>query len=145
VGGTCVGRSWLRVCCPSCDFTFPFVGQVADEPPAAVDGLWNLGPLFAELGRFQAYIQGMPEISGRDDVKAQLALIDQKKLELRLAEHEEIARAEETRTKVAERNEAFRKEGEAIRTAQEVATTSGAPLDGNALAAELLKNLGFVR
>jgi hypothetical protein len=145
VGGDCVRRSWLRVCCPSCDFTFPFVGRVEGEPPAAVEGLWNLGPLLTEVGKFQAYIQGMPELAGRADVKEQLALIDQKKAELKLAEHEEIARAEESRTKAAEKDEAFRNEQEAIRKAQEAATTPGAPLDGNALAAELLKSLGFVR
>lgn len=145
VGASCVNRSWLRVCCPSCDYTFPFVGAGADEPPAAVEGLWNLGPLFTQLDKFQAHIRSLPGIADRDDVKEQLALIDRKKVELRLAEHEEIARRKVEETQVAEKREAFEKEAEEIRKAQEAATSPAAPLDGNALAADLLKSLGIVK
>ncbi len=66
-------------------------------------------------------------------------------MELRLAEHEEIARRKVEETQVAERREAFEKEAEEIRKAQEAATSPAAPLDGNALAADLLKSLGIVR
>jgi hypothetical protein len=145
VGGDCVRRSWIRVCCPACDFTFPFVGAAEARPPRTGDGIWNLGPLFAELGKFQAYIQGMPQVAGREDVKEQLALIDRKKMELRLAEHEEIVRAEEERLKTSERDEKLRNEAEEIRKAREAATSPAAPLDGNALAADLLKSLGIVK
>lgn len=145
VGAGCLNRTWLRVCCPSCDYTFPFVGAPAKETPGAVEGLWNLGPAFAELGRFQAHVRSVPGVADRDDVKEQLALIDRKKAELRLAEHEEIARRNADEALASERRAAWEKETEEIRKAQEAASSSGTPLDGNALAADLLKGLGFVK
>lgn len=145
VGGRCVNRSWLRVCCPSCDYTFPFVGATHDEPGAGANGPVDLGPMLAQLEQFQAFVRSRPEVADRDDVKEQLALIDGKKVELRLAEQEELARRKADETRSAERRAAFEKEAEEVRKAQEAAASPAAPLDGNALAADLLKSLGFVK
>lgn len=145
VGSGCIKRSWIRVCCPSCDFTFPFLGGTEKAAPAARRNPLNLDQLFAHLERFQAHVLSIPEVAGREDVKQQLALLGQTKEELRLAVHEDFARQESEDLLCKERLDAAEKEREKVRKAQEDAAQAASPLDGNALGAQLLKNLGIVK
>ena len=145
VGPRCVARSWLRVCCPACDYTFPFAGSAPAADASGIDGLWNLGPLFAEIDRFQAHVRRLPEALGREDVRQQLASLDALKATLRLSEQEELAARAEAGARAAQRKEAVLAETEEIRSAREAAARPGPPLDGNALAAQLLRDLGIVK
>lgn len=144
VSRSCARRNWMRVCCPACDYTFPLGAAPAGGAPAAAPPLaLDLGPLFAEIDRFQAFIRSQPQLAGRDDVAQQLALMDEKKVELRLAGHEDAARVQAEHSKLTARVSACEEEREKVRQAQEALATPAAPLDGDALAAEVLKDLGL--
>lgn len=143
VGGNCVHRSWLRVCCPSCDYTFPFTGKPEDDVPTPGQTPVELGPLFAQLDRFRAHILSNPELAGRADVQQQLSLLEEHKVKLRLAEQEEIGLAKQEEADLQERLAAADREKEKARNAREQAASAAAPPDGDALVAGLMKKLGL--
>lgn len=141
--GDCLARGWTYVVCPACDFTWSFTAGPVREPEKETEGIWNLGPLFAELAKFKTHVLSIPEAASRDDVKQQLASIDESKEKLRLAEREEIARRAGETAREKESAETLRKEEEAIEKAKEAATAPAPPVDGSALGDALLADLGI--
>lgn len=148
VGGeTCLARLWNYVCCPSCDNMWNFaLAPGAPEPEGRPEGgIWRLGPLFRELDKFRDRALSVPGASARPDVRQQLDLLEKCKVDLKLAEQEEMARAKERDAQVAAAKEKYGKEAAAVEKAREEAAAPSAPSDGAALGDALLKELGVTR
>jgi hypothetical protein len=141
----CMKRSWLRVCCPWCDYTFPVVGGAGEEPRGAGKDPLDLGPLFAQLDTFRNQVLGVPRLAGNEDILQQFAVIDAARERLQLAIPEERVRIANEDLALQARLDAAAKEGAKVREARDAASASAAPLDGDALAAKLLKDLGIVK
>lgn len=143
VTSKCVRRAWLRVCCPGCDYTFPYVGGPGEKVPGApVDG--RLPPdLHAHLAKFRAHLLSVPKLAARGDLQQLLAQLEQTEEKLRLAEVEEAARQQTRGVELKARVEAAQKNAQAAARAAEAAAQPPAPLDGKALVAEMMKNLGL--
>ena len=145
--GACLARLWNYVCCPSCDnmWNFALAPGTPEPESRAEDGIWHLGPLFRELERFRDRALGIPGVSARPDVLQQLGLLEKCKVDLKLAEQEEMARAKEREALLAATKERHGKEAAAVEKAREEAARPSAPSDGMALGDALLKELGIHR
>ena len=87
----------------------------------------------------------MPRLAGNEDILQQLAVIDAARERLRLAIPEERVRIANEDLALQARLDAAAKESAKVREARDAASASAAPLDGDALAARLLKDLGIVK
>jgi hypothetical protein len=143
--GSCLGRFWNYVCCPSCDNMWNFAMAPADHPRAerTEDGIWQLPLLFKELDKFRERALSIPGVASRPDVRQQLDLLEKCKVDLRLAEKEEMALNKEREAKLAAMKEEYGKQEAAVEKAREEATRPSAPADGAALGNVLLKELGI--
>lgn len=145
--GACLARLWNYVCCPACDNMWNFA--LAPGAPAAEsrpeDGIWHLAPLFRELDKFRDRALGIPGVSTRPDVLQQLDLLEKCKLDLKLAEEEEMARAKEREAQVAAMKETCEKDATAVGKAREEAAKPPVPVDGVGLGDALLMELGIHR
>lgn len=140
----CLGRLWNYVCCPACDNMWNFtLGTTPPPETAAEDGLWKLGSLFTEFDRFRDKVLSVPGVASRADVRQQLDVAEKCKIDLRLAEQEEMALQKERREKLASVREAYEKQEAAVAKAREEAEKPSAPADGAALGDALLKELGI--
>ena len=145
LGGSCIRRNWRHLCCPNCDFTWSFAAEAPSPAPEARDGLWDLGPLFAQLDKFRAAVLAVPAAAARPDVQQQLASIEENKQKLRLAEQEELARQKQAAETSKAEDEKLAQEEAEIQKAQEAATKPAPPIDGSALGDALVKDLGIVK
>ena len=145
VGADCLSRQWSYVCCPSCDFTWTFSVTPPEAPGKPEEGLWNLGPLFAELDKLEAHVGANKAAARRPDVKEQLANIRENREKLRLAEQEELARRAQASAEMKDFQAKVKQEEEAVAKAQEAATKPAEPIDAGKLGEALLKDLGIVR
>jgi hypothetical protein len=154
----CIARMWNYLCCPSCDcmWTFSLNGPQAaalasgasspsPAPPAASasEDPWKLDRLFAEVDQFSAYVLALPAAANHPDLKRQLDFITASKEKLKLAQAEDLARQKARREKLDAAEQAARQRQEERRKKTEEMNRPGQPLDGDALAQALLKNLGF--
>ena len=150
----CIARMWNWVCCPACDYVFTVkdgavgsadVGQqaVGASGISAALPVVDVGKLFAEIDKFTAHIATIPGAAEHEDVKKQLDAIATQKQRfqvLQAAETAKRAAALSQLTAIAEKN---KRDTEAAHKQHAEASKAPPPLDGNALGAELLKNLGF--
>jgi hypothetical protein len=148
----CIARMWNYVACPTCDFMWSFneagasIGDVphaAASPDSGAPALPDLDKAFAQLDQFCAHLLTVPGALAFPDLKLQIDFLQASKDKLRLAQAEELGaiKARLDRLAAAGEEKALRKEAE--RKKHEEANAPPTPLDGNALGAALLKNLGF--
>jgi len=145
IGEDCIFRAWNFVCCPSCDFTWSFAAAPSKEPKDPEEGIWNLGPLFAELDKLEANVNANRTAARRTDVKEQLASIRKNREKLRLAEQEEMARHAQASAELKDFEAKVSEEEAAIAKAREAAAAPAAPIDATKLGDALLKDLGIVK
>ena len=152
----CIARMWNYLCCPSCDCMWTFSlngphaaaafasGDAATPAASASEDPWKLDRLFAEVDKFRGYILALPAAANHPDLKRQLDFIASSKEKLKLAQAEDLARLKARREKLDVAEQAARQRQEDRRKKMEELNRPGQPLDGDALAQALLKNLGFI-
>jgi hypothetical protein len=145
----CIARMWNYVCCPFCDFLWSFneAGPSTGESPrlaAAVPvRIVNFEKLFTEVDKFCAYALAQPAAANHAELKQQLDFLADSKEKVLLAQAEAAARIKARQDKLDASREAMKKKQEARRQEAEERNKPLPPLDGNAVAHALLKNLGF--
>jgi hypothetical protein len=148
----CIARMWNYVACPACDFVWSFDEartSIADSPGPAADTAspipepTNLDGVFAELDRFCNFMLAVPGAADHPDLNAQLNLVKTGKERIRLAQIEEQATFQLRADRMAAVKEESKQKREALRKQEEERNAPPPPLDGNALGAALLKDLGF--
>lgn len=159
MSAACVARMWNYLCCPSCDYTWSFsleappVGATASERPGAGPAgpptpaesdadPWKLARLFAELDKFRALVLGTPA-ANHPDVKQQMDFIAASREALKLAQAEELAHRKVRREQLSALEGLAKQNEAAHRQRMEDLNRPSPPLDGDALARALLKNLGL--
>jgi hypothetical protein len=155
----CIARMWNYLCCPACDcmWNFSLSGPQAaalaaeasspspGQPPAsASEDPWKLDKLFAAVDKFSVYVLALPVAAHHPDLKRQLDIITASKQKLKLAQAEDFARQKARREKLDASEQAAKQRQEERHKKIEEMNRPGQPLDGDALAQALLKNLGFI-
>jgi hypothetical protein len=155
VNTACLARLWNYLCCPSCDFTWTFtlypgapVG--VRTPEASADGKTaqaadpvSLAAAFAELDKFTAHVLAIPGMADNPELKKHLDSITTGKEKLTLARAEGLSHLNAHNASMAAMMRETEQRGEAHRQKMEAAEQPAVHLDGDALGAALLKNLGF--
>jgi hypothetical protein len=148
----CIARMWNYICCPSCDFLWSFnkAGPSNGEPPrpvaaaaSSVVRTVNFEKLFVEIDKFCAYAFAQPAAANHAELKQQLDFLAGTKEKVLLAQAESTARIKARHDQLDASREAMKKKEEARRQEAEERSKPLPPLDGNAIAHALLKNLGF--
>jgi hypothetical protein len=148
----CIARMWNYVACPSCDFLWSFneAGSSAEQrgpaqapPQSTVPEPPNLDKVFAELDKFCAHLLTVPGAKEHADLNLQLKAIQTGKEKVKLAQAEELMALKARLDGFAAFRDQSKKNVEAQRKKEEEMNAPPPPLDGNALGAALLKNLGF--
>jgi hypothetical protein len=149
----CIARMWNYVACPCCDHVWSFneAGPSSTAPAPIVETdekqslsrPQNLDHVLAELDKFCAHLLAIPGASQHADLNAQLNFIKAGKEKLKLAQMEELALLQARVNRFAKFAAKSKKDIEENRRKQEELKAPPPPLDGNALNAALLKNLGF--
>jgi len=153
VSQDCVARRWLQVCCPSCDYMWNFAAapppavETAPPPgkPEEAEDPFQLGKLFAELDKFCATIVAIPLAAGNPEVMKQIDFLKGSKELLTKAAAQELATHKAQKEKMAALLQKSQQAKEAHNKKVEELKTPSPPLDGNALAEALLKNMGLIR
>jgi hypothetical protein len=112
------------------------------SPPHPQNPL-NLAQIFADLDKFSSHILSIPGAADHPDIKAQLDFIVSSKDKLARAVADEQARQKERFDKLAVIVQATKERQEAHQKKLDELSKPLLPLDGDALARALLKNLGF--
>ncbi len=153
----CIVRLWDYVCCPSCDCMWNFStappkeaagaesAPPLEKPEDQAEDRANLDEVFAQLDKFCAFILARPEAAGNPDVMKQIALLEECKEKLKMAQAEELAIQKAQEAKMAAKLQKAQAKEEAHRQKMEKLTTPSPPLDGNALGRDLLRNVGLIR
>lgn len=171
LNASCDARMWNYLCCPVCDLTWNFSvdaplgsapaasesaatpgGATPPRAPAAAASAAPVPPknplslpnLFAELDKFCTYILAIPGAGNNADIMRQIEFISSSKEKLKKVAAETIAQQKARFDQVAAIKADVRKREEAQRKKMEELKKPLPPLDGDALARTLLKNLGFI-
>jgi Peptidase C39 family len=161
ISETCIARMWNYICCPSCDYVWTLNLETpkaaASAGNAGLSGAGSPGPrvansptnldvnqLFGEVDKFSAYVLSIPAVANHPEIKKQFDAIALGKEKFRMAYAEQIARRTMLDEQLAAVAEKQKEEEEANRQKWEDLSRPTPPLDGNALARSLLKNLGFI-
>lgn len=148
----CIARMWNYICCPFCDFLWSFneAGPSTRESPcptpvaaAPVLRTVNFDKLFAEIDKFCAHALAQPAAAEHVELKQQLDFLASSKERVLLAQAEATSRIQARQDKLNASREAVKKREEARRQEAEERNKPLPPLDGNALAHALLRNIGF--
>jgi len=149
----CIARMWNYVACPSCDYVWSFheAGISNGDVPGAAEPQkgpafpqpQNLDKVFADLDKFCAQLLTVPGAAEHADLNTQLNFIKASKEKLKLAQAEELTAVKVHVDKLVALERESKQKQEARRKRQEELDAPLAPLDGNALGAALLKQLGF--
>jgi hypothetical protein len=150
----CIARMWNWVCCPACDCVFSLKdGQAAGASAAAPKSTAganaravpavDLAKLFGEIDKFTSQIRGMPGAVDNPDIKKRLDFIEATKADVKVAHAADLARREAALGQLAAFEENNKKQNEEQLKKMEQRNAPGPPLDGDALSAAMLKNLGF--
>ncbi len=147
----CIARMWERVCCPFCNHTWTFqpgqekatANPVHEDSTAQMAQGININQLFTQIDKFCNHIRAVPAAAEHPDVSQQLSFIDASKERFRLAYAEELNRQSALRARYAAVMETAKTNQEAHQKAMQASQAT--PVDGDALARALLKNLGFTR
>jgi len=150
----CVARLWNWVCCPSCDYAFSFhagakpaaapkaaTASPEDKPVPQVD----VAKLFAEIDKFTALIQSVPAAANHPDVKQQLEFIAASKEQFKAAYEKQVAHRAALVNQLTQVQKKHEQEKAAQLAKIEELNKPLPPLDGDALARAVLKNLGFTK
>jgi hypothetical protein len=147
----CIARMWNWLCCPECDFVFTFkdgastgapaAAPRASSPEAPIPGL-DLAKVFGEIDRFSSHILSIPAAANNPEIKKQLEIIAAGKEKFKVAHAETLARRTALLGQLSAITEESKQREQAHAKKQEE-LASAPPLDGNAIAEALLKNLGF--
>jgi hypothetical protein len=171
MNNACAARLWNYVCCPTCDLTWNFTvepprrsagapssvpapavpastpGESAAPAPAAAasaaDPL-NFGKLFEELDKFCNHILSIPAAANHPDIKKQFDFIKSSKEQLLLAHAESVINRKLHQDQLAAFTESAKQRKEAHQKKLDELNKPLGPLDGDALARALLKNVGFI-
>jgi hypothetical protein len=151
VGEACVVRRWLSVCCPSCDYMWNFTAATpapAVSPPQkeeTQDAAAEINTAFAKIDSLCAQLAVLPIAAGNAQA---LKYIDALK-GLRGKVLDAVAEYDQKHQAHMAKLEEQLQKGNAKKAAQEQKmaeiNTPPPPLDGNALAQALLKNMGLIR
>jgi hypothetical protein len=149
----CIARMWNYVACPSCDFMWSFneagtsTGDLPHAAAADADALMppipDLAKAFAQLDAFCAHMLAIPGAENFPDLKTQIDFMQGSKEKVRVGQAEELGALKARLDALALATEEKKKAAEVQRKKQEERDAPPSPLDGNALAQALLKNLGF--
>jgi hypothetical protein len=155
---TCSTRLWNYVGCPTCDLTWSFTiggpqsaaasaisaaSQHSPSVPPSPEDPLNLPSLFGELDKFTNYIMSFPALADHPEIKQQLDFITSSKETVRVAQAEALARGKLRHDQLTAMLATAQQQKEARRKKMEELDKPLPPLDGDALARALLKNLGF--
>ncbi len=169
---SCAARLWNYVCCSSCDFTWnfnvssqqagasapvpssspatpgaPAASAVASSPSSAMaapkNDPTNLTAVFAEIDKFCSHILSLPAAANHPELKQHLDFLAGSKEKLSLAMAGEVAKRKAHQANLAAMAQAAKEKQDAHRKKMEEINKPAPPLDGDALAKALLKNLGF--
>jgi hypothetical protein len=157
VNNACIARMWNYVCCPSCDFTWSFTMQSGEATPEAASWIppnkandseppperLSLTKMFAEMDKFLAQVLAIPGMAEHEEIKKQIAFIAANNEQIALARAEGLANFKAHQDNMAAVDQAARKNAEAHARRMDSLNKPGPVLDGDALGAALLKNLGF--
>ncbi len=174
MNNACGSRLWNYVCCPTCDLTWNFTvepprrsaGAASSAPAAttsasaepaapasaapapapaasAADPL-NFGKLFEELDKFCNHILTIPGAANHPDIKKQFDFIKSSKEQLLLAHAESVVNRKLHQEQLATYTQAAKQRQEAHQKKLDELSKPLGPLDGDALARALLKNVGFI-
>jgi len=163
---SCIARMWDYVCCPACDYLFTFGlegkpsaganaaptssaappagvprSQAVQAPPTGLD----VKKLFGEIDKFCAHIATIPAAADHPEIKKQLEFIAAGKEKFKLTYAEHLAGLAASQAQLDALAKTAKEKTEAHRKKMEEADKVSPPLDGNALARALLKNLGFTK
>jgi hypothetical protein len=105
----------------------------------------DLNSVFAEMDKFCAHILGLPAVAAHADVKRNLDFIMASKEKLRIACDQELTRRATRQANLAAAQQTLQKQRDEALNKMEGADTPPAPVDGDALARALLKNLGLAK
>jgi hypothetical protein len=166
MNNSCAARLWNYVCCPTCDLTWNFTlepprssaaaSASAPAEPAAVPAAaaptaalpsgtdpLNLGKLFAEIDKFSNHILSLPAAANHPEIQQQLAFITASKEKLAAAMAQELAKRKAHQENLGAMAKAAKEKQDAHRKRVEDLNKPSPPLDGDALARALLKDLGI--
>jgi Peptidase C39 family len=149
----CIARMWNYVACPSCDYVWSFneAGISTGDVPAPAEPEkgpsfpqpQNLDGVFAELDKFCMQLLTIPGAAEHADLNTQLKFIKASKDKLKLAQAEDLIAAKRHVDKLVAGERKSKQQQEARRKKEEERNAPLPPIDGNALGAALLENLGF--
>lgn len=148
----CIARMWNWVCCPACDCVFslrdgetagPSVAKAAaPEPDSTAAPAVDIAKLFAEIDKFTNHVLSIPVAANNPDIKKKLELVAASKEQFKTAHAAELARRAAVLGQLAALQEKTKQQRAAqLKKIEEL--NAPKPLDGNALCAAMLKNLGF--
>jgi len=119
------------------------VPQPAGSPPALAKP-FDIAQIFAEVDKFSSLILSFPGAANHPDIKKQLDFIASSKDKLKQAVADTEARQKARFEQLAAVVQVSKQNQEAFKKKQEEMNKPLPPLDGDALARALLKNLGFI-
>jgi Papain-like cysteine protease AvrRpt2 len=140
----CSARLWNYLCCPFCDYTWSFDTKAPPRATGAAKAAVDLEPVFAEIDKFLAMVEGLPAAAGNADVRQQVEFIRSGKERMRLAQSEEAVYRGMRQTQLDELGQQTGRNREAFEKRKEQAEKPGSAEDGNELGRALLKNLGLM-
>jgi hypothetical protein len=151
----CIARMWNYLCCPACDgmWNFSVKGPQAEalaaeasspSPATAPEDPLQLDKLFLAVDKFTAAILAVPAAANHPDLKPRLDFLAGGKERLKLAQAEDLARQKASRAQLDALKQAVKQRQEQRDKEAEEMNRPAPPLDGDALAQALLKNLGFI-
>jgi len=157
----CIARMWNYICCHNCDHMWDArahaLGQVgpstseipipaaAPPEPPSVNEEPDFAKMFATLGRFADLVMTIPGAANHPELKSHIDVIRGGRQQLEQALAEEAAHVKARTDRIQALTQAVRQREEAQRKRTEELEKAPAPLDGNALARALRKNLGLIR
>ncbi len=151
----CIARMWNWICCPKCDYVFNWeTGRpTADAPavrppmPAAPSGPVrnvDLAKLFAAMDKFTGHVLSIPAAAINPDIRKQLEFVAASKEKFRAAHAAEMARRTAVVAQITTLAEKHKQQKEAQLKKMQELDAPPAPLDGNAIGRDLLRNLGIL-
>jgi len=173
MNNSCAARLWNYVCCPTCDLTWNFTvepprrsaaaassapaapasapapaaaGSAVPAPavPSAAADTLGFGKLFEELDKFCNHILTIPGAANHPEIKKQFDFIKSSKEQLLLAHAESVVNRKLHQEQLATYTQAAKQRQEAHQKKLDELNKPLGPLDGDALARALLKNVGFI-
>ena len=148
----CVARIWNWICCPACDYVFTLragaaAGASVEAQPTSGNAVpvpaVDIAKLFAEIDKFTSQILNIPAAANDPRIKQKLEFVAATKEQFQTAHAEDLARRTAVLGQFAALEEKSKQQKEAQLKKKEDLNSPGTPIDGDALANEMLRKLGF--